>query len=137
MSRSHPFSICTYIWLISVASKEGIFALKQVLDVLQAADLELLRVLVDHFPLEGVDQRVRVEEDGTLGEVDLALPHRLKVLLGHACLPDSPGGEVHDVVTVGSDLREEVRYSGLGPVTSDHGQEMAENVGLCDRSIDV
>ena len=36
-------------------------------------DLELLRVPVDDLPLEGVDEGVRVEEDGTVGEEDVAL----------------------------------------------------------------
>ena len=101
-------SICTYIWLISVASKEGIFALKQVLDVLQAADLELLWVLVDHLreevrnkkpgldshlSLQSVDQRVWVEEDWSIWKANLSLSHRLQILFGHAGLADRPGKE--------------------------------------------
>ena len=129
--------LCTYIGLISIAGKEGIFALKQVLDVLQAPNLELFRVFVDHLPLEGVDEGVRVKEDRSLRKINLALPHRLQVLLGHACLADSSGREVHDMVAVGADLREQLRHSRLSPVTSDHGKKLAENIRFCDGSINV
>ena len=100
-------------------------------------DLELLRVPVDDLPLEGVDEGVRVKEDRSLRKINLALPHRLQVLLGHACLADSSGREVHDMVAVGADLREQLRHSRLSPVTSDHGKKLAENIRFCDRSIDV
>ena len=96
--------LCTYIGLISIARKEGIFALKQGLNVLQAPNLELFRVFVNHLPLEGMNEGVRIEEDWSLRQINLALPHRLKVLVGHARLANSPGREVHDVVTVGANF---------------------------------
>ena len=36
-------------------------------------DLELLRVPVDDLPLEGVDEGVRIEEDGSVREEDVTL----------------------------------------------------------------
>jgi hypothetical protein len=44
-------------------------------DVHQTSDLELLWVLVNHLPPQGVDERVWVEEDRSIRETNLALSH--------------------------------------------------------------
>ena len=107
-----------HIGSISVSCKEGVLPLSYRLlgnnvatlktppDVHQAADLELLWVLVDHLQeevrnkkprldshlsLQSVDQRVRVEEDWSIWKANLSLSHRLQILFGHAGLADRPG----------------------------------------------
>lgn len=61
------------IRLVSIAGKEWILPLKQVLDILEAADLELLWIFVDHLSLEGVEERVRVEENRPFWEAEHVL----------------------------------------------------------------
>ena len=109
-----------HIGSVSVSCKEGVLPLSHRLlgnsvatlktspDVHQAADLELLWVLVDHLreevrnkkpgldshlSLQSVDQRVRVEEDWSIWKANLSLSHRLQILFGHAGLADRPGKE--------------------------------------------
>jgi hypothetical protein len=42
----------------------------------------------------------------------------LEVVLGDGGLPNGPGTQVHDVVTVVPDLGEQLRHPALGPVTA-------------------
>ena len=48
----------------------------------------------------------------------LYLLYTVEVVLCDASLPDGPGAEVHDVVAVVLDLREQLRHPALGPVTT-------------------
>ena len=63
----------TYVRPVAVAGKERVLVLKESLYVLQTPNLELLRVPVDDLLPEGVDQGLRVEEQGTVGQADVAL----------------------------------------------------------------
>ncbi len=87
--------------------------------------------------MEGIDKRGRVEEDGPVRQADVALADGLEVVLGDAGLADGPGRQVGDVVAVVHDLSEEGGDAGLGPVTADDGQHVAEHVRLGDGAVDI
>ena len=44
-----------------------------------------------YLPLQGVDERVWVEEDWTIRETNLALSHTLQIFFCHARLTNCPG----------------------------------------------
>ena len=103
------------IWTIPITSKERV-PTKQGLDVFQTSDLELLGVSVDDLPLEGVDERVGIEEDGSIRQEDVSLLDTLEVILGDGGLADGSGAEVHDSVAVLLDLAVQVSHARVGPV---------------------
>ena len=47
-----------------------------------------------YLPLQGVDERVWVEEDWTIRETNLALSHTLQIFFSHACLTNCPEQDV-------------------------------------------
>ena len=103
------------IWTVSVTSEEGVPA-EQGLDVFQTPDLELLGVPVNDLPLEGVDERGGIEEDGSVRQEDVSLLDTLEVILGYGGLTDGPSTEVHDPVAVLLYLAVQVSHPGVGPV---------------------
>jgi hypothetical protein len=73
----------SHISSVSVSGKEGIVSIgEERLDVVEASDLKLLRLLLDDLPMQRVHQRRRVQQEGTVGEVDVALTDRSQVVLG-------------------------------------------------------
>ena len=76
------------IWTVPVTSKERVPA-EQGLNVFETSDLELLGVPVNDLPLEGVDERGGIEEDGSVRQEDVSLLDTLEVILGDGGLADS------------------------------------------------
>ena len=113
--NTHSSIGVSVIGTVSVSSKEGVRA-EQRLDVLQTPDLELLRVSVDDFPLEGIDEGSWVEEDGTVREASSVLLDALEVLFCDGGLTDGPGAEVHDLVAVILNFAVQVSHAGVSPV---------------------
>ena len=95
----------THVDPVAVSGVEGV-AGEELDDVPEAGDLELFWLLLDDLAVEGVDERGGVEEHGSVGQVDLALPDGGEVVLGDARLPDGARRQVQDVVVVGHDLNE-------------------------------
>ena len=56
----------SYIWSVSISSKERILVSKKGLYFLQTTDLELLWVSINNFSLECVNKRVRIKEERTI-----------------------------------------------------------------------
>ena len=77
----------TYIDPVSISCVEGVSAWwEKLLQIPQACNLELLRFLLNDFPVEGVHQRCWVEKNGTIREVYVALADGLQVVLCNRCL---------------------------------------------------
>ena len=128
----------TYVDPISVTGVKRIsFLGEQLLNVPQTGDLELFRLLLDDLPVEGVDQRGRVEEQRTVGQIHVALLDGAQVVLGHARLANRPGRQIGDVIAVVRNLGEQRGHPGLSPRRADDGQQVAQNVRFGDRAVDV
>ena len=71
------------------------------------------------------------------------LPDQLPWGGQNLCLTDPviilqlPGGQVHDMVAVGSDLGEQLSHTGLCPVSAYHWQDVPQHVRLGDRAVNV
>ena len=73
----------THICPISVSGKERVVVLgEEGLDVVEASDLELLRLLLDDLSVQGAHQRRRVQEERAVRKIDLTLTNRGQVFLG-------------------------------------------------------
>ena len=125
----------SYIWPVSISSKERTLASKKWLYFLQTTDLELLWVSVNNFSLESVKKRVRIKEERTHWQVDIPLLDWVEVILGDGCLPYGPGTEVHDVVAIIPNLAKQLGHPRLSPVMADSWQNMAQHIWLGDGAI--
>ena len=81
--RFNEDSSNTHICPISVSGKERVVVLrKEGLDVVEASDLELLRLLLDDLAVQRVHQRRRVQEQRPVRKIDFTLTDRCQVVFG-------------------------------------------------------
>ena len=66
MQRGKVMKGGSYIWSVSISSKERILFSKKGLYFLQTTDLELLWVSINNFSLESMKKRVRIKEERTI-----------------------------------------------------------------------
>ena len=73
-----------------------------------------------------------------MNAINLCQPEGLEVSLGLAGLADGPGGQIDNLVSVGTDLREETRHLSLGPVSEPYqGQQHSSDVTLGDCPVNI
>lgn len=70
----------THIDSIAVTGVERILIREQSLNVTQASDFKLLRFFLNHFTMERRHQWGRVQKKRPIGEFNVALSNRLKVI---------------------------------------------------------
>ena len=127
----------SYIWPVSVASKKGIFSIEQRLNILQASNFEFLRVSVNDLPFEGVDERIRIEEERPVRKTDVTLLQWLEIVFGDRGLADGAGTEVDDLVAIVPDLGVEMSHTWLSPVPPNDRQQVTQHIRLGDRPVNV
>lgn len=79
---------------------------EQVLDVCQALDLELLRLLFYDLPVEGREEAAWGEHEGSLRQEGSSVVHPVQVSSSHVSHADRSGRTVQELVTIPAAVRE-------------------------------
>lgn len=73
-------------------------------------------------------QPIGTHDDGTLWELIIVLLDPLQIISCRVGLANGPRGQVHDLVPISADIGIKLRHTEMRPVSSDHGEDMAEGI---------
>lgn len=73
-------------------------------------------------------QPIGTHDDGTLWELIVVLLDTLQIISRRVGLANSPRGQIHDLVPVPADIGVKLRHTEMCPVSSNHGEDMAEGI---------
>lgn len=73
-------------------------------------------------------QPIWAHDDGTLWELIIILLNPFEVIPRRVRLTDSPRRQIHDLVSIPADIGVKLRYTKMGPVPSDHREDVTESI---------
>ena len=105
---------------------------EEVLDGVEAVDLELFRLAHDHLAVQRPEHAVGGRDDRPNRQPDAVLVDAFEVALRGVCLPDRPCREVEHLVVVLADPRQQLRDALLSPLDAESRGDVPEQVALGD-----